>query len=92
MVIFLCCLYVIYRHLKGFVHLDMEETIALVKACFMFNVIMDSNGNISAAVAGDYIKAHEQGRKYVDTSDNVNIKVKALDFNQELLLNSFLCR
>ena len=48
------------------VHLDMEEACALVKPSFMFNVIMDSHGNISAAVAGDCIKAHAQGRKYVD--------------------------
>lgn len=59
------------------IHLDMEEATALVAPSFMFNVIMDSHGNISAAVAGNYIKAHEQGRKYVDESDSVNIKEKA---------------
>ncbi len=59
------------------VHLDMEEAVALVNPSFMFNVIMDSNGNISAAVAGHYLKAHEQGRKYVDKSDSVNIREKA---------------
>lgn len=59
------------------VHLDMEEATALVTPSFMFNVIMDSHGNISQAVAGNYLKAHEQGRKYVDTSDSINIKEKA---------------
>lgn len=59
------------------VHLDMEEATALVNPSFMFNVIMDSHGDISAAVAGDYIKAHEQGRKYVDNSDSMNIREKA---------------
>ena len=58
------------------VHLDMEEATAMVNPSFMFNVIMDSNGNISSAVAGNYIKAHEQGRKYVDKSDSVYIKEK----------------
>ena len=59
------------------VHLDMQEATAMVNPCFMFNVIMDSNGNISAAVAGNYIKAHEQGRKYVDKSDSMDISEKA---------------
>ena len=59
------------------VHLDMEEATSFVKPCFMFNVIMDSNGNISEAVAGDCIKAHSQGRKYVDESDSAYIKEKA---------------
>ena len=63
--------------INNLVHLDMEEAAALVNPSFMFNVIMDSNGNISAAVAGNYLKAHEQGRKYVDMSDSVNIKEKA---------------
>ncbi|NNU77236.1 nickel-dependent lactate racemase [Clostridium estertheticum] len=59
------------------VHLDMEEACAFVKPSFMFNVIIDSHGNISAAVAGDCIKAHAQGRKYVDESDCAYIKEKA---------------
>ncbi|HEY8803922.1 MAG TPA: nickel-dependent lactate racemase [Clostridium sp.] len=59
------------------VHLDMVEAASLVNPSFMFNVIMDSNGKISAAFAGDYLKAHEQGRKYIDKSDSVNIKEKA---------------
>ena len=59
------------------IHLDMEEAAALVAPSFMFNVIMGSSGNISAAVAGNYISAHEQGRKYVDESDSVNISEKA---------------
>ncbi|HEY8889171.1 MAG TPA: nickel-dependent lactate racemase [Clostridium sp.] len=59
------------------VHLDMEQATTMVNPSFMFNVIMDSTGNISSAVAGNYIKAHEQGRKYVDKSDGVYIKEKA---------------
>ncbi|MBU3182586.1 nickel-dependent lactate racemase [Clostridium psychrophilum] len=59
------------------VHLDMEEAASFVKPSFMFNVIMGSDGNISAAVAGNYLKAHEQGRKYVDQSDSFTIKEKA---------------
>ena len=63
--------------INNIVHIDMEEAAGLVNPSFMFNVIMDSNGNISAAFAGNYIKAHEQGREYVDNSDSVNIKEKA---------------
>lgn len=59
------------------IHLDMEEAVAFVAPSFMINVIMDSHGNISAAVAGDYIKAHKQGREYVDASDSVIISEKA---------------
>jgi len=59
------------------VHLDMAEATALVNPCFMFNVIMASNGDIANAVAGNYLKAHEQGRKYVDESDSADITQKA---------------
>lgn len=59
------------------VHLDMLEAAAMVKPSFMFNVIIGSNGNIAAAVSGDYIKAHEKGTEYVDKIDGVYIKEKA---------------
>jgi len=55
------------------IHLDMLEAAALTKPAFMFNVIMDDKGNIAKAVAGDYIKAHEEGQKIVDDADSANI-------------------
>jgi nickel-dependent lactate racemase len=59
------------------VHMDMLEAAALVKPSFLFNVIIDEQGNIGKAVAGDYLKAHEAGRHMVDEIDCVHIGEKA---------------
>ncbi|MDT8719538.1 nickel-dependent lactate racemase [Clostridium sp. 19966] len=59
------------------IHNDMLEAAAMVKPSFMFNVIMGPDGNIAGAVAGNYITAHEAGRKLVDSIDGVNIKEKS---------------
>lgn len=59
------------------VHLDMLEAAAFVKPTFMFNVIIDEYGRIAKAVAGDYIKAHEAGRRIVDEADSAYIKEQA---------------
>ena len=59
------------------VHDDMMQAAAMVKPAFMFNVIMGPDGNIAGAVAGDYITAHEAGRKLVDNIDGVEIKKKS---------------
>lgn len=59
------------------VHLDMMEAAAFVKPSFLFNVIIDENGSIGKAVAGDYIKAHEEGRRLVDEADSAYIGEKA---------------
>ncbi|MCY6371041.1 nickel-dependent lactate racemase [Clostridium ganghwense] len=59
------------------VHEDMMEASAFVKPSFIFNVIMEPNGNIGAAVAGDYIKAHIEGCKIVESIDGVYIDQKA---------------
>lgn len=59
------------------VHDDMMQAAAMVKPSFMFNVIMGPDGNIAGAVAGNYITAHEAGRKLVDSIDGVNIKKKS---------------
>ncbi|MCC5909964.1 MAG: nickel-dependent lactate racemase [Clostridiaceae bacterium] len=56
---------------------DMLEAAEFVKPSFLFNVIMGPNGKIAAAVAGDYIKAHEAGCKIVDDLDGVSITEKA---------------
>lgn len=52
---------------------DMLEAASMVKPTFMFNVIMNKDGKISHAVAGNYIKAHEAGCKIVDMVDGVEI-------------------
>jgi nickel-dependent lactate racemase len=59
------------------IHEDMLQAANMVKPSFMFNVIMDSNGNIGHAVAGNYIKAHEKGCQIVDRIDGVAINEKA---------------
>lgn len=59
------------------VHDDMMQAAAMVKPTFMFNVIMGPDGNIAGAVSGNYIQAHEAGRKLVDSIDGVNIKKKS---------------
>jgi nickel-dependent lactate racemase len=59
------------------VHDDMMQAAAMVKPAFMFNVVMGPDGNIAGAVAGDYITAHEAGRKLVDSIDGVNIRSKS---------------
>lgn len=59
------------------VHMDMMEAAAFVNPSFLFNVIINEQGNIGKAVAGDYIKAHEEGRKLVDKIDSAYIGEKA---------------
>lgn len=59
------------------IHKDMVEAAEFVKPTFMFNVIMGADGNITGAVAGDYLKAHAVGRELVDKIDGVKIKEKA---------------
>jgi nickel-dependent lactate racemase len=59
------------------IHEDMLEAASFVRPTFMFNVIMDSKGNIAEAVAGNYVKAHEAGCELVSKMDGVIIKEKA---------------
>ncbi|MDK2918633.1 MAG: lactate racemase [Candidatus Petromonas sp.] len=59
------------------IHEDMLEAAGFVKPSFLFNVVMNSKGNIAHAVAGNYIKAHEAGCKIVDNIDGVEIDKKA---------------
>lgn len=59
------------------IHDDMMQAAAMVKPSFMFNVVMGPDGNIAGAVSGNYITAHEAGRKLVDSIDGVNIKNKS---------------
>ncbi|HBF35871.1 MAG TPA: nickel-dependent lactate racemase [Firmicutes bacterium] len=55
------------------VHEDMLETAAMVKPSFLFNVIMDPNGRIGHAVAGDFRAAHSAGCRIVDEQDRIAI-------------------
>ncbi|MDF2879880.1 MAG: hypothetical protein K0R54_437 [Clostridiaceae bacterium] len=59
------------------IHEDMLEAASFIMPTFMFNVIMDSKGNIAEAVAGNYVKAHEAGCALVSSMDGVNINEKA---------------
>ncbi|WP_061320404.1 nickel-dependent lactate racemase [Clostridium botulinum] len=59
------------------IHNDMLEAASFIRPTFMFNVVIGPDGNIGAAVSGNYIKAHDKGRKYVDNIDGVDIKEKA---------------
>ncbi|GAA0743115.1 nickel-dependent lactate racemase [Clostridium oceanicum] len=59
------------------IHDDMIQAASFVKPTYMFNVVMGSDGNIAAAVSGNYLKAHDAGRKYVDMIDGVDIEEKA---------------
>lgn len=55
---------------------DMTEAANLVKPDFLFNVIMDSEGNISKALAGNFISAHLKGCKELQKVDGVQIEEK----------------
>lgn len=63
--------------LKNPMHLDMEEACEWVDISFAFNVVLDKNNNIYKAVAGNYMKVHEQGRRYCDDTGVVQIMEKA---------------
>ncbi len=59
------------------IHNDMMEAMEFVKPSFLFNVIIDSDGNIFDAVAGHYKYAHDMGRKKVDNINRIYIEEKA---------------
>ncbi len=58
-------------------HEDMLEATQFVKPSFMFNVLINSRGDIGDAVAGHYIEAHNIGAKKVDEMNRVKIEEKA---------------
>lgn len=58
-------------------HLDMMEACEKLDIAFAFNVILDNDGNVYKAVAGDYRKVHEMGREYCDDIGVVHIKERA---------------
>ncbi len=56
------------------VRIDMEEAGELVGCDFILNVVLNGNGQIVKAVAGDPIKAHREGIKIVDSMYVIPIK------------------
>lgn len=55
---------------------DMTEAANLVKPHFLFNVIMDSEGSIYKALAGNFITAHLKGCEALEKLDGVEIQEK----------------
>lgn len=49
------------------IHEDLIEACAMIDPDFMFNVIIDHEGKIAAAVAGHWDKAHAAGRDIADS-------------------------
>lgn len=61
---------------KNILHKDMEEAAKMVKPDFIFNVILDNDGDIKDAVSGDYIIAHKEGCRLVDQYSKIKVKEK----------------
>jgi len=58
-------------------HLDMLDACEKINIDFAFNVVLDVNGNICGAFAGNYIDVHQYGMKCCDDVGAVYIKEKA---------------
>ncbi len=58
-------------------HLDMLNACEKLNIDFAFNVVLDANGNICGAFAGNYIDVHKSGMKCCDDVGVFNIKEKA---------------
>lgn len=58
-------------------HLDMLDACEKINIDFAFNVVLDVNGNICGAFAGNYIDVHRSGMKCCDDVGAVYIKEKA---------------
>ena len=59
------------------VRIDIEETIKLVPIDFILNVVLNEEKEIIKAVAGNYIHAHRNGCRFLDTLYKVELKEKA---------------
>jgi nickel-dependent lactate racemase len=55
------------------IHLDMSEAAAKLAPSFLLNVVMNGEGKIGWAVAGDWRKAHEAGMNILDSIDRIPI-------------------
>jgi len=58
-------------------HFDLMEACSFVNPDFIFNVIIDHDGKIAAAVSGDWKEAHQVGCMIADQLYKVNIEEKA---------------
>lgn len=56
---------------------DMIEAAKLAKPSFLFNVLVNPEGKIYAAVAGNFITAHEEGCKILKDTDGAEIESRA---------------
>ncbi|SFL31325.1 nickel-dependent lactate racemase [Halanaerobium salsuginis] len=59
------------------IYADMLEAARMAEPSFLLNVIMGSEGEFAAAVAGDFYQAHEKGCQIVDQLDSVPIAEQA---------------
>jgi nickel-dependent lactate racemase len=53
---------------------DIEEAAGIAGLRFILNVVINSRKEIIAAVAGDFIQAHREGAKYVDSMYKVKVE------------------
>jgi len=56
---------------------DIEETLKMIGPTFMVNLVLDYKKNICKIVAGDCIKAHREGARFLDTITKINVFEKA---------------
>ncbi|SKC64852.1 nickel-dependent lactate racemase family protein [Maledivibacter halophilus] len=56
---------------------DIDQTGDFIKIDFIINVVLNSKKEIVKAVAGDYIKAHREGCKFLDKMYGIEIEEKA---------------
>ena len=57
--------------------LDIEEAAAICGIDYIFNVILDEDKKIVKCVSGDYINAHREGCRFLDSLCRVEISKKA---------------
>ncbi len=58
-------------------HDDLEEAAAMAKPAYLLNVVANSDQQIIAAFAGDWIKAHKAATELVDSIDGVYVDERA---------------
>ena len=56
---------------------DLEEAMDKISLDFIVNVVLDEEKEIIHSVAGDFIKAHREGCKFLDTIYKINLEEKA---------------
>lgn len=65
------------------VRMDLEEAINYCPIHFIVNVVLDEHKKIIKAVAGDYIKAHREGCKFLD-----KLYLKEIDARADIVIVS----